>query len=102
MVGKCRNQGPPDPVSGEDPPPGLQMAVFWLCPLTVDSKERKHSLLSLPMGPFDHSRGLHPHDTSFPKPQLLTNTVTLGVRLHHRNCVGDAKIHSVTGALMRL
>ena len=43
---KSKDQGPPGPVSGGDLLPGLQMAVFLLCPLTVDSKEQALSPVS--------------------------------------------------------
>ena len=38
---------PADPMSGEDPLSGLQMAIFLLYPHMVESRERKQALSSL-------------------------------------------------------
>ena len=87
--GKSQIKVQADLVSGEEPLPGLQMAVFSYPHMTGsrDSGEQAVSCLSL-LGPTPIHEASHFMPNHLPK-ALPPKTITLGIRLLHTNVNED-------------
>ena len=88
---------PADSVSGEDPLPGLRMAVFSLCPHKAEGEEETDkdiiSLLALLIRALIPFTRLHPCDLVPSQRLCLLTPSHWGFRLQHQNLGGHRLLH---------